>query len=304
MGSDWGYVVGMRYLPSRIEWRLMLLLSVAAVVAGCSKGFKPQDFATPEALFKASLQEFEREKWDNAQVGFERLTNDLSSRDPLLAPAFFYLALTHERKHEYLLAAQAFERVTDGFPDDTLAPTAMLGSGRSYQNIWRRPSLDPEQGQKAVSVLRALLSSYPDSKEVEEAKQRIDTLEEWFAQKDYDTGVHYLRVRRAIDPAIIYFKDVVTTYPSTKAARLSWLRLHELYTKIRWKEDAAETCTAMWKAYPGDAEVKTACGAQPADTLVAPPLPPPPPRDTVALAPLPTRSPVAYARPAPVVGRG
>lgn len=277
----------------------MLLLSVAAAVAGCSKGFKPQDFATPEALFKASLQEFERKKWDNAQVGFERLTNDLSSRDPLLAPAYFYLALTHERKHEYLLAAQAFERVTDGFPDDTLAPTAMLGSGRSYQSIWRRPSLDPEQGQKAASVLRALLSSYPDSKEVEEAKQRIATLEEWFAQKDYETGVHYIRVRRAIDPAIIYFKDVVTTYPSTKAARLSWLRLHELYTKIRWKEDAAETCTAMWKAYPGDADVRAACGVQPADTAAAPPAP----RDTIALAPLPTRSPVVYARPAPV-GRG
>lgn len=277
----------------------MLLLSVAAAVAGCSKGFKPQDFATPEALFKASLQEFERKKWDNAQVGFERLTNDLSSRDPLLAPAYFYLALTHERKQEYLLAAQAFERVTDGFPDDTLAPTAMLGSGRSYQSIWRRPSLDPEQGQKAASVLRALLSSYPDSKEVEEAKQRIATLEEWFAQKDYETGVHYIRVRRAIDPAIIYFKDVVTTYPATKAARLSWLRLHELYTKIRWKEDAAETCTAMWKAYPGDADVRAACGAQPADTTAAPPAP----RDTIALAPLPTRSPVVYARPAPV-GRG
>ncbi|WP_337170377.1 outer membrane protein assembly factor BamD [Gemmatimonas aurantiaca] len=289
----------MRYVPSRLEWRLMLLLSVAAAVAGCSKGFKPQDFATPEALFKASLQEFERKKWDNAQVGFERLTNDLSSRDPLLAPAYFYLALTHERKQEYLLAAQAFERVTDGFPDDTLAPTAMLGSGRSYQSIWRRPSLDPEQGQKAASVLRALLSSYPDSKEVEEAKQRIATLEEWFAQKDYETGVHYIRVRRAIDPAIIYFKDVVTTYPATKAARLSWLRLHELYTKIRWKEDAAETCTAMWKAYPGDADVRAACGVQPADTAAAPPAP----RDTIALAPLPTRSPVVYARPAPV-GRG
>ncbi|HCT56110.1 MAG TPA: outer membrane protein assembly factor BamD [Gemmatimonas aurantiaca] len=294
----------MRYVPSRMEWRLMLLLSVAAAVAGCSRGFRPQDFATPEALFKASLQEFERKKWDNAQLGFERLTNDLSSRDPLLAPAYFYLALTHERKHEFLLAAQAFERVTDGFPDDTLAPTAMLGSGRSYQSIWRRPSLDPEQGQKAVSVLRALLSSYPDAKEVEDAKARISTLEEWFAEKDYMTGVHYVRVRRAIDPAIIYFKDVVTTYPTTKAARLSWLRLNELYTKIRWKEDAAETCTAMWKAYPGDADVRSACGVQPADTTAVPAAAAPPaPRDTIALAPLAASTPVVYARPAPV-GRG
>jgi outer membrane protein assembly factor BamD len=139
-----------------------------------------------------------------------------------------------------------------------------------------------------VSILRALLSSYPESKETDDAKKRIVQIEEWMAQKDYDTGVHYVRVRRAIDPAIIYFKDVVTTYPSTKAARLSWLRLHELYTKIRWKEDAAETCTAMWRAYPGDPLVKVACGAAPADSASAAKAPPP------AVA-----SPVAYARPGP-----
>lgn len=259
----------MSYRLSRVDFRLLLLLGVAAALAGCSRGFQPRDYANPEALFRASLLEFQRQKWENAKIGFERLTSDLSARDPLLAPAYFYLALAHERQKEYLLAAQAFERITDGFPDDTLASTAMLGVGRSYQNLWRRPSLDPENGQKAVSILRALLSSYPESKETEDAKKRIVQLEEWMAQKDYDTGVHYIRVRRAIDPAIIYFKDVVTTYPSTKAARLSWLRLHELYTKIRWKEDAAETCTAMWRAYPADPLVKAACGVAPADTATA-----------------------------------
>jgi outer membrane assembly lipoprotein YfiO len=282
----------MTHRPYRVEFRLLMLLGLAAALAGCARGFQPRDFATPEALFRAALLEFEQEKWDNAQAGFEKLTSDLSSRDPLLAPAYYYLALTHERRKEFLLAAQAFERITDGFPDDTLASTAMLGTGRAYQSLWRRPSLDPEQGQKAVGVLRALLSSYPDSKEVDDAKRRILDLEEWFAQKDYSTGLHYVKVRKAVDPAIIYFKDVVQTYPSTKAARLAWLRLHELYTKIRWKEDAAETCTAMWKAYPGDADVRQHCGAAPALTT-----------DTAAKAPPPTVvSPVAYARPGPARG--
>jgi outer membrane protein assembly factor BamD len=274
---------------TRVEFQLLLFLGMAAALSGCGRGFRPTDFANPEALFRASLVEFQQKKWDNAQLGFERLTNDLSSRDPLLAPAFFYLAMTHERRREYLLAAQAYERVTDGFPDDTLAPTAMLGTGRAYQSLWRRPSLDPENGQKAASILRALLSSYPEAKEVEDARRRITQLEEWFAQKDYDTGIHYVKVRRAVDPAIIYFKDVVQTYPSTKAARLSWLRLHELYTKIRWKEDAAETCTAMWKAYPADPEVKIACGAPAADSTGARTVKP---DSTFGY-------PVAFARPAP-----
>ena len=275
--------------PYRVEWRVLMWLGVAVAIAGCSPGFQPRNFANPEALFRASVLEYQLKHWDNAQTGFEHLTNDLSARDPLLAPAYYYLALTHERRGQFLLAAQAYERVTDGFPDDTLAPVAMLGVGRSYQKQWRKPALDPESGQKAVSILRALLTSYPDaSKEIEESKARIAELEEWFARKDYETGVHYVRVRRAIDPAIIYFKDVVTTYPNTKVARLAWLRLHELYTKIRWKEDAAETCTAMLKAYPADAEVREKCGTAPSSAATPASSPPP------AVA-----TPQGYARPAP-----
>jgi len=252
----------------RIDWHMFVLLGVATALAGCTPSFQPRNFSNPESLFRGAMLEYGRKHWDNAQLGFERLTSDLSARDPLLAPAYYYLALTHERRGEFLLAAQSFERVTDGFPDDTLAPIAMLGVGRSYQSLWRSPALDPENGTKAAGILRALLSSYPDAKQVPEAKARITQIEEWLAQKDYDTGMHYVKVRRAIDPAIIYFKDVVTTYPQTKTARLAWLRLHELYTRIRWKDDAAETCTAMWRAYPTDAEVKLACGAVPTDTTV------------------------------------
>ena len=274
--------------PYRVEWRVLMWLGVAVAIAGCTPGFQPRNFANPEELFRASVLEYQLKRWDNAQTGFEHLTNDLSARDPLLAPAYFYLALTHERRGQFLLAAQAFERVTDGFPDDTLAPVAMLGVGRSYQKQWRKPALDPESGQKAVSILRALLTSYPDSKEAVESRQRIAELEEWFARKDYETGVHYVRVRRAVDPAIIYFKDVVTTYPNTKTARLAWLRLHELYTKIRWKEDAAETCTAMQKAYPNDVDVRAKCGPTPAAAATPATKPP------AAVA-----TPQGYARPAP-----
>jgi outer membrane protein assembly factor BamD len=253
----------------RVEWHLLVLLSVAAALAGCTKNFQPRNYANPEALFRASLLEFQRRNWDNAKEGFEQLASDLSARDPLLAPAYFYLGMTHEQQKEFLLAAQAYERVVDGFPSDTLASTAMLAAGRSYQKLWRRPTLDPEYGEKAQSLLRALLSSYPETKEAAEARTRITELDEWFARKAYLIGMHYVRVRGAYDSGIIYFKDVVTTYPDTKVAREAWLRLHEMYTKIRWKDDAAETCQAMWKTYPGDREVLAACGVAKADTIKA-----------------------------------
>ena len=248
----------------RAEWRLLVMLGVVFALAGCGRGFRPRDFANPEALFRASLLQFQQQKWENAQAGFEQLSNDLSAQDPLLAPVLFYLAITHEKRKDYLLASQAYMRVADGYPDDTLAPSAVLGSGRSLAQMWRKSVLDPAEGQQAASTLRMLLATYPDAKAAAEAKWRLDSLDDKFARKDYDIGVHYIR-RGAIDPAIIYLKDVVKTYPNTAHARLAWLRLHELYTKIRWKDDASDACVAMWKQYPDtDLEVLKACGQEPA----------------------------------------
>ena len=267
---------------ARGEWRVLVLIGVVFALSGCHASFQPSHFANPEALYNASLAQYQAKHWENAQAGFERLSNDLSARDPMLPSVLFYLALTHERRDEYLLAAQAYQRISDGFADDTLAPAAVLGEARAHQRMWRKTSLDAEEGHTAATTYRMLLATYPTSHEADLAHAALDTLDDKFAKKDYDTGMHYVR-RKAIDPAIIYFKDVVGQYPKTRTARLAWLRLHELYTKIRWKDDADETCGSLWSAYPGDGDVLAACG--PAPAVAAPVANPATKSDTAFLTP-------------------
>lgn len=253
-------------------WALLLLMAAA----GCGRGFEPRDFANPEALFRGALQEYQQGKMANAVLGFERLTLDLSTRDLLLAPTYYYLALSHEKQQEYLLAAQSFSRLLDAFPSDTLAPRAMLGEGRAYQSLWRRPDLDADYGLKAINTLRVLLTAYPDRPEAAEATERIAALEDALARKDYDVGLHYLKTRKAYDSSIIYFRDVVETYPSTPTARLAWLGILEAFRARKWNEEAEETCAELRKRYPSDAEVRDACGVGVgADTLATLPTPPP-----------------------------
>lgn len=229
------------------------------LAGGCSRGFQPRDYANPEALFRGALQEFERGRYANAIVGFDRLTLDLSSRDPLLTRTYYYLGLSHEKQREFLLAAQAFSRLHDGFPGDTLAATAMLAEGRAYQSLWRKPALDADYGMKALNVYRVLLTTHAGSPEAAEATTRIATIEDWLARKDYDIGVHYLRTRKAFDSSVIYFKDVIETYPNTPTARKAWLGMLQAYQARKWKEEADETCAEMRRRYPDDAEVRMAC---------------------------------------------
>jgi outer membrane protein assembly factor BamD len=232
----------------------------ALVGAACSPAFKVARYRTNEALYGAALREFNRRHWDNAIQAFERLTLDLPARDPSLPAAYFYLGKAHQNKREFLLGAQAFSRLAESFPDDTLGDDAMYESARSYANLWRKPSLDPTHGYTAIATYRSMLELYPDSPRKPDGERAIKRLEEWFATKDYETGMHYFR-RKAYDSAIIYFKDVVKNHPETVKARDANLRLVEAYRAIRYREDAAEVCTSLRQKYPGDRDVLGLCGA-------------------------------------------
>jgi outer membrane protein assembly factor BamD len=234
-------------------------VAVLGTLAACGNRFKVSNYPTPESLFQAAREQYQRRKWDNAVAAFEKLTLDLPARDTLLPLAQFYLAQSHAHRREFLLAAQAFNRLSESFATDTLADNAKYEAAHSYQRLWRKPELDPQYGELAIATYQELLALYPDSELKDEAEREITRLNEMFATKDYETGLHYFR-RKAWDSAIIYFKDVVRLYPQTQRARDAYLRLAQAYDIIRWREDKTEVCTALHDRYPTDRDVLGICG--------------------------------------------
>ncbi|HTE45771.1 MAG TPA: outer membrane protein assembly factor BamD [Gemmatimonadaceae bacterium] len=241
----------------RISWRLAAALPILAVVA-CRPDFKLKDHTTNEALYAASFTEYQHNRWDNAISGFEKLTTDLPARDTLLPRSYWYLATAHERTGEHLLAAQSFGRLFESFQDDSLADDAALEAARSYRKLWRKPQLDPVNGETAMASYNTLIGLYPTSPLIPQAQKEIADLEDWFAQKDYDAGMYYFR-RKAWDSGILYFKDALTKFATTPTARRAALRLVESYKSIKYREDAAELCAQLTQRYADDREVRNIC---------------------------------------------
>jgi len=234
----------------------------AALMAACVPGFQPKQFHTNPDLYAASLTQYNKKRWDNAILGFERLTLDLSARDTLLPRAHWFLAMSHEQKGEHLLAATSFLRLAETFPDDSLADDALLAAGDSYASLWRDPGLDPTYGTMAQSEYRLLASIYPDSPLRERAQKAAVQIDDKFATKDYETALQYVR-RRAFDSALIYFKDVVKNYPNSFRVRDALLRMVEVYRNpvMNYQDEAKETCITLRTAYGGDPEVAKLCPA-------------------------------------------
>jgi outer membrane protein assembly factor BamD len=109
---------------------------------------------------------------------------------------------------------------------------------------------------------------YPTSPLVPQAQKELADLENWFAIKNYDAGLFYLR-RKAFDSAILYFKDVLQRWPNSPTARQTSLKLVEAYKAIRYREDASDLCTQLRKKYANDAGVRDVCTGIP-DAPAAP----------------------------------
>jgi outer membrane protein assembly factor BamD len=240
---------------------MMLVLALAAPLA-CKPAFDPKIYTSTDKLYEAALKEYNAHRYDNAAKAFDKLTLDLPARDPRLPLAFYYLAQSHTRNNENLLAAATYNRLIDAFPQDTLVDDALYLSGKAYQNEWRKPQLDATYGSSAIAAYQSLVSSYPDSPYAARAQNELNKLDEWFAEKDYDTGYLYLK-RKAFDSAIIYFKDVIRLHPKAPKTRDAYLRLLEAYQAIKYRDDARDLCDAMRKAYPADREVREQCGPAP-----------------------------------------
>ena len=243
--------------------RSFLLALLLAAPLACTPPFNPKIYPTADKLYEVALAEYKAHRYDNAAKAFEKLTLDLSARDPRLPLAYYYLAQSQAKNGEYLLAAGTYNRLIDAFPQDTLVDDAFYLSGLAYEHEWRRPQLDATYGKNAQTAFESLVGSFPDSRYAPLAKRELDKLDEWFAEKDYDTGYLYLK-RKAFDSAIIYFKDVIRLHPNAPKTREAYLRLLEAYRAIRYTEDARELCDAMRKAYPNGREVLKECGPAPA----------------------------------------
>jgi outer membrane protein assembly factor BamD len=228
----------------RSSWWWLGLLALTA----CAGRMTP-DALAPEARLLRARQYVRQGKYVKALPLFQQLTFELGPSQPELAEARYYIAECYFQTRDYVQAAQEFRRASDGHPDSPWAPLALLRAGDANLRLWRRPELDPSYGEAALAIYQELAGRYPGSDAAARAQQHVRILKDRFAEKAYKTGLFYLK-RRAYDSAILYFKDVIATYPDAARVPDALLRLVDAYRAVRYTEEVQETCDHVRRYYP------------------------------------------------------
>lgn len=243
---------------------LMILLAT-----GCGKK-SPSTTPTPvaarltitpaqlDSMWTKALALYGEHKWGKASTALERIQLELPAGDRRQVLVRYYLAETRVGEHSNLQAVREFRRVSDEFPADTLAPVALLRAGDSYATLWRRTELDPTYGQTAIATYQELIARYPASAAAKTGQERITALEERFAAKSYQAALFYLRFK-AYDSAILYFKDLLATWPRAAIAPEVLTKLIETYQTLGYAEDVRETCGILRKRFPTAPRIDATC---------------------------------------------
>ena len=237
------------------------LLGLAALAgAACGNNFHPEQYPSPEALLAASRAAYERGDCGFAVQGLTRVLFELQPRDPRVAEARYLLGECHLRSGDRLQAAQELRRVADEFPGHELAPRALLRAADALAAMWKRVELDPTYGEQAASTYAEVASRFPNAEATVQARERAAELTDRFALKELKNGDLYYRVH-AYDSAIIYYRNVVATYPDSKHVPAALLKLVETYRRIGYAEEAGETCEHLRRFFPTADGVARTCPA-------------------------------------------
>ncbi len=251
--------------------RVVMALTAALAAAACNR-HRPAPMPSPlsatpqmiDSMWTVAMDFYHRGKWSQAGVAFDRVELEMSPGDARVLLGRLYLGDTYVHQGSELEAVQQFRRLSDEFPADSLAQVALLHAGDAYLRLWRKPDLDPTYGTDAESTYEEVLTRYPSSPAADSARLRLTEVENRFAERQYREAKFYLKYN-AFDSAILYFKDLVATWPTSPVAPKAVDGLIEAYHKLAYHDDVRDMC-GYYRAHWPNAKVNSNCPSGPAPT--------------------------------------
>ncbi len=227
--------------------------AAALVLAGCG-GEVHLEKMDADALFARGQTALASKHWDDAIASFDRLTLQYPSF-PRIQEARFDLAQAYFGKKEYVTAAGEFDRLATDYPLGAYADNSRYMVCHSYEMLSPRVQLDQTYTQSAIDHCNSLIAYYPNSPFATQAREVVQRLTEKLAEKELLAGNYYFK-RHAYDSSLIYFEDVVKSYPATNSAAEALLQMANAYDKLGYKEDADSARARLLKEYPGSPSAK------------------------------------------------
>ena len=158
-------------------------------------------------------------------------------------------AFAQYRQGNYDEAITAGKRYVNLYPSTPDAAYAQYIVGLSYFRQIRDVTQDQKESRRAIEAMEEVVSRWPDSEYVEDAKAKIRFARDQLAGKEMQIGRYYLE-RREYLAAIKRFRFVVEQYPNTRHGEEALARLTESYYAMGLTSEAQTAAAVLGHNYP------------------------------------------------------
>jgi outer membrane protein assembly factor BamD len=225
----------------------------ALALAGCA-GKKKQNLAYEERpvelLYSAGAERLDRGQWNGAVDYFQEVERQHPysewSRRAVLMQAY-----AHYQGNDYVEAIGDADRFISLYPGNQTAAYAYYIKAICYFEQIVDTGRDQAATGQALDSLRNVVQRYPNTEYAQDARLKIDMVNDQLAGKEMNVGRYYLRQGDTL-AAVGRFRTVVDRYQTTTHAPEALYRLVEGYLTLGLLEEAARNGAVLGYNYPGD----------------------------------------------------
>ena len=241
-------------MPAAPTVRIALLaIAATALTAGCAGGGKPKDTAyvarDVDTLYAAAKDRLDRGRAKEAAALFDEVERQ-HPYSPWARRAQLMSAFSYYIDRDYPKAVQSAQRFLQIHPGNKDAPYAYYLIALSYYEQISDVTRDQKITQQALETLTEVVRRYPRTTYANDAKLKIDLVNDHLAGKEMEIGRFYERSGKWL-AASLRFRSVTEKYQQTSHTPEALYRLVETYLALGIPEEAQKSAAVLGSNYPG-----------------------------------------------------
>ena len=235
---------------------LITVLSFFLILSqGCGKKVRTDTFG-PTEYFEYAKKEFDDGKYLKSITDFTIIVLKFSG-DPVVDDAQYYLAESHFKQEEYLIAASEYQKLINDYPESDYVPLAQFKKGMAYYKLSSRAELDQEYTAKAIKEFQSFLEEYPNHELEKNAESYIKQLRIKLSRKKLIAATTY-RKMGIHDSAIIYYDIILEDYYDTPQAVEALFWKAECLYRLKKYSESRVSFSAFIEKYPKNGHIQKA----------------------------------------------
>jgi len=228
-------------------------LGVVTLLAGCDL-FGPQkiteeQIVPPETLYNSAIADMDAQRYITANATLAKLTRQHPysqyNEKARLMTVFSSYQLGHDKD-----TIDAADQYIALFPASENTAYVLYLKGMSYYRQITDITRDQQTAQNAIDTFNALISSYPKSQYVKDAKDKLQLCYDQLAGKEMSVGRYY-EGSGQYAAAIGRFREVVDKYQTSSHIEEALFRLTEANLALGLIAEAQTAAAVLGHNYPG-----------------------------------------------------